>query len=84
MGIDGHHALLGGPVREKEQGERSTSHPTPFDAPHILKARRAEDKGAAVEEHGSAALIDLPQSAAIGALLVPVQQVAVLVNIAEA
>lgn len=60
ISIHRHEALLGRPVWKIEERAWGTTQSAPFDTPYMLEAGRSEGKGAAIEEHGPATLIDLP------------------------
>ena len=83
IGINRHQALFRRPMRQVEQQVRTTVDARPLDAPHPLETRRTELERTAVEQYASAALVHLPQSAAVRAILAPLQQMPMLVHTSE-
>ena len=72
-----------GPVRQIEEGARLAAEGAPVNTSKAAEVGQTEGKGAAVEEDGAAGFVYLPKSTAIGAIFVPIQEVAVLIDAAE-
>lgn len=79
----GHDMLLVGPMGQIEERARLATEGTPVDATKTAEVGQAEGKGTAVEEDGATGLVYLPESTAIGATFVPIQEVSVLIDAAE-
>ena len=79
----GHNMLLVGPMGQIKEGARLAAEGAPVDATKTAEVGQAEGEGTAVEEDGAAGLVYLPESTAIGAIFVPIQEVSVLIDAAE-
>ena len=75
--------LLVGPMGQIKEGARLATEGAPVDATKTAEVGQAEGEGTAVEEDGAAGLVYLPESTAIGAIFVPIQEVSVLIDAAE-
>ena len=75
--------LVIGPMRLVEQKPFLAVDAVPVHIFEPIEQRCAELEWAAIEHHRAALLINAPQPATIGTILVPPQKIAVVVNIAE-
>ena len=83
MNAHGHNMLLVGPMGQIEEGVRLATEGAPVDATKTAEVGQAEGERTAVEEDGAAGLVYLPESTAIGAIFVPIQEVSVLIDATE-
>ena len=75
--------LVIGPMRLVEQKPFLAVDAIPVHMLESIERRCAELERAAIEHHRTAFLVNAPQPTAIGAILVPAQKIAVVINIAE-
>ena len=75
--------LFIGPMRLVEQLPLLAVDAIPVHIPEPIERRSTELKRTAIKHHSPALLINAPQTATVGAALVPTQEVTVMVYIAE-
>jgi hypothetical protein len=81
--VDGFNLFFIGPMREEEKWAGLASECAPVDALESAEVGRTEVEGAAVEQNGTTAFVDFPESAAVVAFLVPREEVAVHIYVSE-
>ena len=75
--------LLVGPTRQEEEGARFATKGTPIDAFESAEIGWTKVKRATVEQDGTAAFVNFPKASAVGAFLIPRQEVAVHIYASE-
>ena len=72
-----------GPMGQVEEGTRRATDAGPFDAADLVHVRSTEVERTSIEQDGTPAVVCLPESSAIRASLIEVQQVAVHIDVPE-
>ena len=83
IGIHRNQLVFVGPMRKEEKRTRSTTYNCPFDATHKVEIGGTEGEGATIEQDASPAFVYLPESASVGTILAPIQEVTMLIHSSE-
>ena len=70
-------------MRKEEKRVGGATHASPFDATYKVEFRSSEGEGTAIEQNASTTFVYLPESASVGTILVPPQEVAMLIHSSE-
>ena len=70
-------------MRKEEKREGSTAHASPFDTTYKVEFGGTEGEGTAIEQDAPTAFVYFPESATVGTIFAPIQQVAMLIHPSE-